>query len=124
MIKSELSALKRALGSPLQMGVAPLGIALIYAVPFAAQNLFSALLAQGVVWAGPVALVFMTIAFAGFVVVLASYTRTALSPESPFRVSFGRDERLLGWVFLLVFVLSVTILGTGLIALSFMLAAL
>lgn len=100
--------------------------AVLYAVVFAFQSYFTALAGAGDLGAVFVALGLVVLASLAFVVAMAAWGRIALDkPAAGFMgLAFGRDESRLSWAVLLIFILSMTVLGTAFLAVAFMVAAL
>jgi len=100
--------------------------AALYGAVFAVQSLLTAYAGAYAPGAAPGALGFALVAFGVFIVVIAGFGRTMLDRPAQGLAGFtlGGDEGRLAWVVVLVLILVLTVLGTALVALSFMLAAL
>ncbi len=122
----EPGALRAALQFPIANARMVLAGAGLYGVVFAVQSVLTLYLAAGSSAAGLGALIATLAAFGIFCVVLAGWGRVALGMQASTPLGFqaGGDELRLIWVAFLVVILSFTVLGTALVVLAFMLAAL
>ena len=97
--------------------------AAIYAIVFAAQSVSMAHAGAYMPGAAPLTAFLILLAFMVFACVLAGWGRAALDKPNA-GLAIGADEGRLLWVSILILVLVFTILGTALVALTFMLAGL
>lgn len=98
----------------------------LYALVFTVQSVLTVYAAAGSSGAAIGGLAAVIAAFGAFAVALAAYGRAALGlPQTGrYGLTFGPDALRMVWVALLVAVLVFTVLGTALLVLAFMLAAL
>lgn len=98
----------------------------LYALVFTVQSVLTVYAGAGSAGAAIGGLLAVILAFGAFAVALAAYGRAALGlPQGGrYGLAFGPDALRMVWVAFLVAVLCFTVLGTGLLVLSFMLAAL
>ena len=122
----DTQALSAALRFPRRNPIVYAAGSLVYAVPFALQNLTQVYVAGGSGLAGWLTLILLLAAYTGFAAALAGWGRRALglAGSGQYGLSLGEDELRLFWVALLVAILLFTVLGTALVVLIFMLAAL
>lgn len=122
----EPSGLAAAIRFPLENPRLVLAGAGLYALVFAVQSVFTLYAAAGSSGAALGGLIAVIAAFGAFAVALAGWARAALGQaRGRFAgLDLGGDELRLVWVALLVAVLCFTVLGTAMLVLAFMLAAL
>lgn len=125
----DLSAISAAFGFAARRADLVVTGAGFYAVVFAVQSFFTAMAAgQGAPgFAAPLALLLALLAFVVFILVLAGWQRAALSLDDARGIkafAFGADEKRLLWVVVLVLILLITVMGTAVLMLAFMLGAL
>ena len=98
----------------------------LYGLVFTVQSLLTVYAAAGSSGAALGGVIVALAAFLAFAAALAGYGRAALGlPQAgPFGLAFDADGLRMVWVALLVAVLCFTVLGTALLVLAFMLAAL
>ncbi|XBQ15285.1 MAG: hypothetical protein ABL308_09975 [Oceanicaulis sp.] len=117
------SLIARAYGFLAARPRAVLAGAALYAAPFTVQSWATAMAASGAGWAPPLVIGFGLLAFAAFVCAIAGWG-AALLGGGDAGPRFGKDALRLGWVAVLILILIFTVLGTALLAVVFMLAAL
>lgn len=122
----EPGALSAAIRFPLDHTVTVLAGAGLYALVFTVQSVLSVFAGAGSSGAAIGGLLAVIAAFGAFAVALSGYGRAALGlpRQGRYGMAFSGDALRMVWVALLVAVLCFTVLGTALLVLSFMLAAL
>jgi hypothetical protein len=126
MMIIDLPAVRQAVRFPLSNPTVVVAGAALYALVFAFQSYFTALAGAGDAGAAPLGLLLGLVALVAFVLAMASWGRVALGkPSGPWPgLALGGDEGRLAWATVLILILSLTVLGTAFLAVTFMIAAL